>query len=77
MHETMAVISAATAVEPPATMRDRLLATVADDPVRQLPSKRANRWRTTILAAAAVLAIGLGALGVGYCVAAGAHHVDR
>ena len=65
VHETMAVISAATAVEPPATMRDRLLATVADDPVRELPTKRANRWRTTILAAAAVLAIGLGALGVG------------
>ena len=65
VHETMALISAATAVEPPATMRDRLLATVADDPVRELPTKRANRWRTTILAAAAVLAIGLGALGVG------------
>ena len=65
VHETMAVISAATALEPPPTMRDRLLATVADDTVRQLPSKRANRWRTTILAAAAVLAIGLGALGVG------------
>jgi anti-sigma-K factor RskA len=64
-HETMAVISAATAIEPPPTMRDRLLATVADDPVRQLPTKRANSWRTTILAAAAVLAIGLGALGVG------------
>jgi anti-sigma-K factor RskA len=65
VHETMAVISAATAVEPPATMRDRLLATVAEDPVRQLPIKRSNRWRTTILAAAAVLAVGLGALGVG------------
>ena len=34
-------------------------------PVQQLPSKRANRWRTAILAAAAVVAIGLGALGVG------------
>jgi anti-sigma-K factor RskA len=65
VHETMAVISAATAVEPPPMMRDRILATIADDAVRQLPSKRANRWRTTILAAAAVLAIGLGALGVG------------
>lgn len=65
VHETMAVISAATAVEPPPSMRDRVLASIADDRVRQLPSKRANRWRTTILAAAAVLAIGLGALGVG------------
>jgi anti-sigma-K factor RskA len=66
VHETMAVISAATALEPPPSMRDRLLATVVDEPpVDQLASKRANRWRTTILAAAAVLAIGLGALGVG------------
>ncbi len=65
VHETMAVISAATAVEPPSEMRDRLLATVAEDPVRQLPTKRQNRWRTTILAAAAVVAVGLGALGVG------------
>ena len=75
----MAVISAATAIEPPASMRERLLATVADEPppVRQLPTrcsppshqlptKGTNRWRTTILAAAAVLAIGLAALGVGY-----------
>jgi anti-sigma-K factor RskA len=65
VYETMAVISAATAVEPPPSIRDRVLASIADDTVRQLPSKRANRWRTTILAAAAVLAIGLGALGVG------------
>jgi anti-sigma-K factor RskA len=65
VRETMAVVSAATAVEPPAPLRDRLLATVSDDPVRYLSSKRATRWRTTILSAAAVLAIGLGALGVG------------
>jgi anti-sigma-K factor RskA len=66
VHETMAVISAATALEPPPSMRDRLLATVAyEPPVRQLPVKRANRWGATALAAAAVLAIGLGALGVG------------
>jgi anti-sigma-K factor RskA len=68
VHETMAVISAATAVEPPAGVRERLLATVVDEPppVRQLPTKSANRWRTTVLAAAAVLAIGLGVLGVGF-----------
>lgn len=65
VHETMAVISAATAIEPPADMRDRLLATVTEDPVRQLPTAQPRRWRTTILAAAAVLAVGLGALGVG------------
>lgn len=67
VRETMAVISAATAIEPPPSVRDRLLATVVYEPqpVTQLASKRANRWRTTILAAAAVIAIGLGALGVG------------
>jgi len=65
VRETMAVVSAATAVEPPAPLRDRLLATVSDDTVRQLPTRRAMHWRTTVLAAAAVLAIGLGALGVG------------
>ncbi len=67
VHETMAVISAATAIDPPPGMRDRLLATVADAPapVRELPISRMNRWRTTLLAAAAVIAIGLGALGVG------------
>src|SRR6476661_7707688 len=69
VQETMAVISAATAVEPPAPLRDRLLATVNQDNVRQLPqqlaSQRGKRWRTTVLAAAAVLAVGIGALGVG------------
>ena len=68
VHETMAVVSAATAVEPPAPLRDRLLATVTDDPVRQLSSRKVMRWRTTILAAAAVLAIGLGVLGVGLAI---------
>ena len=58
-------------------MRDRVLASIADDRVRQLPSKRANRWRTTILAAAAVLAIGLGALGVGYALRPAPTIVDR
>ncbi len=69
VQETMAVISAATAVEPPALLRDRLLATVSRDNVRQLPpqlpSQRGKRWRTTVLVAAAVLAVGIGALGVG------------
>jgi hypothetical protein len=65
VRETMAVVSAATAVEPPADLRHRLLTSVSQDPVRQLSARRGMRWRTTILAAAAVLAIGLGALGVG------------
>src|ERR1700755_98888 len=43
VHETMAIISAATGADPPLSMRERLLATVAQDTVQQLPSKRANR----------------------------------
>jgi anti-sigma-K factor RskA len=64
IRETMAVVSAATAVEPPQQLRDRVLAEVSADPVRQL-RPRARRWRTAALAAAAVLVVGLGALGVG------------
>jgi hypothetical protein len=60
----MAVVSAATAVEPPHQLRDRLLTEVSSDPVRVL-RPRIKRWQTTVLAAAAALVIGLGALGVG------------
>ncbi|MDT5185590.1 MAG: uncharacterized protein QOI29_3748, partial [Mycobacterium sp.] len=62
VRETMAVVSAATAVEPPEALRDRLLTDVSTAPVVEL---RRKPWRTTILAAAAALVIGLGALGVG------------
>ena len=64
VRETMAVVSAATAVEPPDQLRDRLLAEVGTAPVVELRPKT-KPWRTTILAAAAALVIGLGALGVG------------
>jgi hypothetical protein len=72
VQETMAVLSASTAIEPPQQLRDRVLNEVVGDNVRQLPS-RAARWRAggtsrlrgTVLAAAAALVIGLGALGVG------------
>jgi anti-sigma-K factor RskA len=64
VRETMAVISAATAADPPEHLRDRVLAKVTTDNVREL-RPRANRWRNTVLAAAAALVIGLGALGVG------------
>lgn len=66
VRETMAVIAAATATEPPAHLRAQVLAQIADDPVRRLGERRRRpRWTTTILAAAATVAIGLGALGVG------------
>jgi anti-sigma-K factor RskA len=64
VRETMAVVSAATAVEPPDQLRARLLTEVSDDPVRTL-TRRIKRWQTIGLAAAAAVIIGLGALGVG------------
>ena len=65
-RETMAVISAATAVEPPAHLRDELLRQATDDPVRSIRAVREpRRWSTVVLAAAASLVVGLGALGVG------------
>ena len=64
VRETMAVMSAATAVEPPDQLRARLLTEVSGDPARAL-SRRIKRWQTIGLAAAAAVVIGLGALGVG------------
>jgi anti-sigma-K factor RskA len=64
VRETMAVMSAATAVEPPDQLRARLLTEVRADPVRSL-NRRIKRWQAVGLAAAAALVIGLGALGVG------------
>lgn len=65
IRETMAVLSAATAEEPPAGLREQLLEAIADDSVPSLAGRRTSRRRTTWLAAAAAAAIGLGALGVG------------
>jgi anti-sigma-K factor RskA len=64
VRETMAVMSAATAVDPPDQLRDRLLIEVRSDPLRSL-SRRIKRWQTIGLAAAAAVVIGLGALAVG------------
>jgi anti-sigma-K factor RskA len=64
VRETMAVMSAATAVEPPDQLRDRLLTEVGASPVHVL-RPRIKRWQAITLAAAAALVIGLGALGVG------------
>jgi anti-sigma-K factor RskA len=64
VRETMAVVSAATAVEPPDGLRARLLTEVSDDRVQTL-NRRIKRWQTVGLAAAAAVIIGLGALGVG------------
>lgn len=70
VRETMAAISAATAVEPPNELRDRVLAEIGRTPAvpaQVIPIKpRAKRWRKAVLAAAATLIVGLGALGVGF-----------
>ena len=66
VRETMAAVSAVSAAEPPADLRTRLLAAVASDNVRTLPTARSGRsWRTVLLSAAAALVVGLGAVGVG------------
>ena len=67
VHETMAVLASATAVEPPAQLREAVLSQIVDDPVRVLPTQQRSRRRAAaVLGAAAAVVIGLGALGVGY-----------
>ena len=67
VRETMAVVSAASAEEPPADLRSRLLSSIAEDNVRTLPraTPSGGRWRTAVLSAAAAVAVGLTAVGVG------------
>jgi anti-sigma-K factor RskA len=63
VRETMAVVSAASAEEPPVELRGRLLSAVADDNVHSLrPSKRR---RTAWMSVAAALAVGLITVGIG------------
>lgn len=67
-RETMAIVSGATAAEPPAQLRERLLAEITGDqvaPVQQLRPHR-RRWTTTVAAAAAAVVIGVGTFGVGW-----------
>ena len=56
-RETMALVSAGTAAEPPPALREQILAVAA----AQAASPR-RAWRRTIIAAAAALVIGLGVL---------------
>jgi anti-sigma-K factor RskA len=69
VRETMAVLSAATAVEPPHDLRDRVLAEITGTaPPEALVTAlrpRTNRWQRAALVAAAVLVVGAGALGIG------------
>ncbi len=64
VREAMAAAAVSTELEPPAALRDRILAAASDDPVRTLPTRR----RTTLWAAAAAVVIGLGAVGIGVAI---------
>jgi anti-sigma-K factor RskA len=59
VRETMAVVSAATAADPPARLRTAVLAAAQPDTARH------PRWRTAVLAAAAAIVVGLAAFGAG------------
>jgi anti-sigma-K factor RskA len=59
VRETMAVISAATAAEPPDRLRTAVLAGVQSDTARR------SRWRTGVLASAAAIVVALAAFGAG------------
>jgi anti-sigma-K factor RskA len=59
VRETMAVISAATAAEPPNQVRAAVLAGVQSDAARR------SRWRTAVLSAAAAIVVALAAFGAG------------
>jgi anti-sigma-K factor RskA len=63
VRETMAIVSAASAAEPPAQLRAAILALA--EPVN-LATRRQSSWRTTaIAAAAAAVVVGAAAFGVG------------
>jgi anti-sigma-K factor RskA len=59
VRETMAVISAATAAEPPDRLRAAVLAGVQSDTARR------SRWRTAVLVAAAAIVVVLAGFGAG------------
>jgi anti-sigma-K factor RskA len=59
VRETMAVVSAATAADPPARLRTAVLAAAQPD------TRRQSRLRTAVLAAAAAIVVGLAAFGAG------------
>jgi anti-sigma-K factor RskA len=59
VQETMAVVSAATAADPPAHLRTAVLAAARPETARQ------SRWRVALLAAAAAIVVALAAFGAG------------
>jgi anti-sigma-K factor RskA len=59
VRETMAVVSAATAADPPPHLRTAVLSAAQPDTARQ------SRWRVAFLAAAAAIVVALAAFGAG------------
>lgn len=62
VRETMAVLSSASIAQPPDQLRSAVLALTAPATVSPI---RHSRWRTAFLAAAAAVAVGFGAFGLG------------
>jgi anti-sigma-K factor RskA len=67
VRETMALVSASTAAEPPTDLRERLLTAVGGGRVVEL-RPRSTRRRAAAIAIAAAVAIGLGAAGIGFAI---------
>ena len=68
VRETMATVSASTAVDPPQHLRSQLLAAIEGPPATAAPPTTGptpSRWRTVVLAAAAAVVVALAAVGVG------------
>ncbi len=63
VRETMAVVSAATAAEPPPHLRGAILAPI--EPVRPTAARQTSRRRAIFAAAAAAIVVGAAAFGVG------------
>lgn len=65
VREAMARVSAVTALEPPAHLRDRVLSAVGSG---QLVELRPKRWRAAVLAAAAAVVVAAAGVGIGITV---------
>ena len=68
VREAMAAVSAATAVEPPEQLRDRLLTAIDDGAPLRRAAPQGRNWRSTVMAAAAALVVGLVVVGIGWAI---------
>ncbi|GAC58041.1 anti-sigma-K factor RskA [Gordonia hirsuta DSM 44140 = NBRC 16056] len=68
VREALAGLSRATAAEPPAALRGRLLAQIDDEPVASAPSRRRRPGWMLAAAAAAAVVVGVGGVAIGYAI---------